>query len=475
MFNSFLLFVLLASSVLAHAQAVTTMPSVVYGPSGGTLRPGSMNTVATAYRSFAANSAVAGEVIVKDAISTRVGSANAAMYTTRAIPWVGIARGAAVALPVLGTAALAYALYDGVRCKADPNGGSTGLLCDPGQAQTMILQWCGQTPTGGVTVCGASASAAASAIVARYKQFADQSSGANSLTYSLGTQYTGNSSQAGYNVASVTVQGGVTTTNPSAQTFVVTASSALGCTTGGVGADGKCQTGAFNPKTFAEAADLLPVPLPGADVIPLLKELLEKGVDLAPVAVPLPATGPAFVVGPVTTSVFTPVPTAANPNPVPVTETVQPKHNITYGPDPDDYSYTDTQIKTNQDGTVETDSPPLVECGIPGKSPCNVKVDETGTKDKGDLSAAEAALDAAKAAANKEIEDSAKRTSLPWSWSWALPQGACTPFTFGTDAHPMTVDPCSAPGVGLWRSLLSWMLGIMTGLYIWRSVTELGA
>lgn len=235
-----------------------------------------------------------------------------------------------------------------------------------------------------------------------------------------------------------------------------------------VGVDGKCATGRYQPKTPEQVAAQVAKDPNVARRAPALKEAIDNGYDTP--TLPGVLTGPESVSGQPTTR------TETGPNGT-TTTTTTPRTRFGY--DGETVTATDDPIVVTEhpDGTVTTTegAPPpqeIITCGLPDTPPC--KIDETGTPTSGDFSAPGAAITAEKDKGVKAIEDAGKRTSLPWSWTWALPQGACSPIRLGSEAHPVMADPCNSPGVSLWRTLLAWYLAMLTALHIWRSVSELG-
>lgn len=115
-------------------------------------------------------------------------------------------------------------------------------------------------------------------------------------------------------------------------------------------------------------------------------------------------------------------------------------------------------------------------CGIPGQPAC--KIDETGTPGGGEVGAARtAALGSLGTAidgigtAIRDVGGSGARTSLPWSpTALLLPTGFCSAQTTQTRLGPLVFDPCTSTMAQLWRSLLGWLVGMLTIVYAWRSV-----
>lgn len=107
-------------------------------------------------------------------------------------------------------------------------------------------------------------------------------------------------------------------------------------------------------------------------------------------------------------------------------------------------------------------------CGGPGQPTCSVKVDESGTSTDVPAMAAqkqvfESALDDVK---SKFSEVSGSKT---WgiTWGYSPPSGTCNPLQFGAGKFVTTLDVCKP--LGYIRDIWSYVIYVMTGLYIWRS------
>lgn len=425
-----------------------------------------------------------------------------------------VARAIVDALPYVGTAIAIAEIANAVRCKITEGG---GFGCDPGTPKTEGQMYRVNHPAGAPNppIEGASLSAVADAYAAALKsllegQYVAGTSGtAGQYSARIDWTYTHAvtvlSLSDGASPSFVVKRKVVKTTcqtyasgsiNPSQcfapsdevngnQTVSASKITQLSCPASvdasnpansvpaglPAGADGLCKTGRYDSKNRQEVADKIRAMSDTARKAEALREALEKGGEVA--------TGPASVTGPATKTGQPQVTTTTGPQGTTRTTTT-PKWK--YGYTNDTVTVTDepTVVTENPDGTTTTtttdNAPPpqdIITCGLPDTPPC--KIDETGTPVAGDLSGGNGAIETERGKLVKEIEDSSKRTSLPWSWTWALPSGACTPFTFGTNARPMVVNPCDVSGVHLWRSLLAWMLAIMTGIHIWQSVKELGA
>lgn len=466
---------------IALASALPQTPSTwAYGSNGGRLVPGSITGLNSA-RTWAAN-ITPGNVTVVDSVVARVAANDVAMTATRVIPWGAVLKGAARALPFVGTGLAVWSVYDAVRCHAD----GSGMLCDPGQPKTLVREYClgagvlqGYGPSGALSSplsCGAGAAGAGASLVewANSSGLGDDPGGPgnrNSTVWFV-KQVSGSTVYTQFTVTSCFNGGSCATSGrqdgPSAS---VSVTDNLRCLTGSPGADGLCPTGTAvitSPDDAAAKVEPLPALKPNA---PGIAQDAAPWHDYAPDALPVAVNGPASVTGPPQTSVYAP-PTGA-----PVTTTTAPVYNITYAGD--SYTYVTVTTVTNPSGTTTTtgEPPPAPDvCGLPGKAECDVKVDERGTPSSGDLTGPIADLDAAKDVRVGQVGEGAHgRGALPWTFSLSLPVGSCSAFSIGSRLGAVAIDPCTSSGVALWRALLAWALAAMTGLYIWRSATALNS
>ena len=113
---------------------------------------------------------------------------------------------------------------------------------------------------------------------------------------------------------------------------------------------------------------------------------------------------------------------------------------------------------------------PKDPCGLPGSAAC--KIDESGTgTGKGDLDGELGKFDQANAGHQTAIGKSGKSVEgLSWEWGFTLPQGQCTPFSWGKGAA-FKVDPCSSPWIAVFRNLMMYLFYGLASFYIWRSIT----
>jgi len=122
----------------------------------------------------------------------------------------------------------------------------------------------------------------------------------------------------------------------------------------------------------------------------------------------------------------------------------------------------------------------LKTCGRPGEPPC--KIDETGTPGDaavpGILGPAIGALDAAAidlvAGINAQGPGgTGSKSVLPWvPAGLLLPSASCTPFSVTVRGNTYTTDPCSSDLVATYRSMVGWLLFMLTVLYCWRSLVS---
>lgn len=483
-----------ASQAIHAGPGPVSAPSVTYGVGRGVVNPGSYNQVGAAFRTWAANSSgVAGEVLVKDAARVAVGNgaANATMYATRVLTWPNVALAAGRALPYVAAGSLIWSVFDALRCRQAAGSNTPSISCDEGlpSVEGAIYTYnythdtAGQGPTTGTATSLAAASNAVAAAMAqdRTSSFGTGTSATTiQTTISVGacTQATTTWS-CNLNAHEVRTQATTPNATVTTRDYVAQASGnkQVGqvCPDGTVPMrDGKCSGGSIVGKTAQDIADKLQQ-FGDKSLAPQIAPAAAPYTPLDPLLVPKPLTGPNPVTGTPVTTVTQPNPTPGNPNPAPITKVETPKWDITYPPDvPDTWTETPGTIVTDANGTTTTTGKEdAITCGLPGTPKC--AIDEAGTKTEADNAAANAALTAAQAARVKEISDSAKNVSLPWTWNLGLPVGACVPITLWTppDRPPLKFDPCNSPGVNLFRSLMAWFLAALTGLHIWRTVQDL--
>ncbi|MBS0356646.1 MAG: hypothetical protein JSR83_22400 [Proteobacteria bacterium] len=112
------------------------------------------------------------------------------------------------------------------------------------------------------------------------------------------------------------------------------------------------------------------------------------------------------------------------------------------------------------------------ECGVAGKPPCGVKVDETGVSS--DVSAVDQSAKQKILEAYDEVRQKMEEVTRPQRWgvTWVYqpPAGACSALQYGTSLHKFSIDICKP--LGYIRDLWSYVIYVMTGLYIWRSARD---
>lgn len=96
-------------------------------------------------------------------------------------------------------------------------------------------------------------------------------------------------------------------------------------------------------------------------------------------------------------------------------------------------------------GDTEKPEPFEMPCGISGKSPCNVKVDETGVNSDSStvFDSAKSKIDEAEQAAKDALAEGGPARSIQapqWSWTFQLPAG-CSPYPL--EPFGMSVDVCA--------------------------------
>lgn len=115
-------------------------------------------------------------------------------------------------------------------------------------------------------------------------------------------------------------------------------------------------------------------------------------------------------------------------------------------------------------------------CGLPGTPAC--KLDESGTPGgQGTFDAQKSAVEAASMDRVSKINGSSSAyASVGWSMPGWLPSVSCTAISMWGPAAAggsWTVDPCTSPGVAIWRALLGWVLAVLTVMYAWHSLRDI--
>lgn len=466
------LLLLAALTLSAHAHAAA--PTMVYGPSGGTMIGGAVATVGPSdFTRLLQAGGTLGSVDVKDTIPATVQGRTANMTLTRGIPWANVARAGARALPLVTAGMVVYEVYDAIRCR--PAGGASAE-CDAGAVPTSGQVWSSQggsldTATCGVTYACASDPGAALLGQMAMNQAYWREHGYPSclMSYTAGGPYFVSSTNWRMGV----VQSGTSCGGNGLGTYNTFPKTAAVCFSGGLvvpaGPDGKCATGTYATATEDALQSKLETYGDKARAVDIVTNGMQRGLDLQPLASsPGTLSGPSTVAGPSTTTTTTP------PGGSPSTTTQTTNYNVTYNTN--NYSYTTTTTTVAGDGTTttgDTEVPEVEVCGLPGKPAC--KIDESGTPTGAtQVAAGEAAIAAARAAEVDAVASVAQPSALGWGFGIDLPSGACSAFTittsrFGTHDF-FTV--CGNSNVELMRSLLGWLLGILAALYCWRRVNE---
>lgn len=111
-------------------------------------------------------------------------------------------------------------------------------------------------------------------------------------------------------------------------------------------------------------------------------------------------------------------------------------------------------------------------CGGPGQPVCAVKVDETGVEK--DVTAVEQSAQAKFSAIYDQVHQKMEEVTRPkvWgvSWNYVVPSGACSSLQFGAGRFVTALDICKP--LGYVRDLWSYVMYVLTGLYIWRSARD---
>lgn len=112
------------------------------------------------------------------------------------------------------------------------------------------------------------------------------------------------------------------------------------------------------------------------------------------------------------------------------------------------------------------------ECGIAGKPPCAVKVDETDVKT--DVSAlnddANNKFNLAYDQITQKLEEVTRPKEWGITWNYSPPEGACSAIKFGGTRFNTTLDICKP--LGYVRDLWAYVMYVLTGLYIWRAARD---
>lgn len=319
-------FALLTGSAFAQS-----LPRYSGGPGGGVLYPGSLSDIGSGYRTIAANTSVPGATTISDRVRVGIGAANADMYVNRSISLRNALALGARALPYVGVAAIGYEIFTANRCTITTSGiqclGPDGASSD----EHTYARYMGSAPYGGYSTI---------------QEWGDNN-------YSTLRQDCEAYFGSGYLPVSW---------HQEADYLRVY------CSAGG----------ALSPFADVQGQDLSPDqvadrlaphadPNSGPD---LVRGALSHGIDASPYAEPLPATGPASLTQPATSSVKT------DANGVQSVTTSQVTNNITY--QGDTYNVSNTTVLNNPDGSTETTTE------NPEKSFCESMPNSAACADLGD-------------------------------------------------------------------------------------------
>lgn len=355
---------------------------------------------------------------------------------TSTVSAAAVGRIAAKLLPIIGTASLAYDVWQQIGCKFE-NG---QIKCDPGAeptiSETEVVFWTegGQEFTDRDAAC-------------RYKHrgldpsLGYEISAGRLLTPTMSacrSQY--GEGGWGYIYGSLRTSPGVS------------------CGEGQLRFDGKCTTDNYIPKSEDEAGDHYGKNAPkvpgGAAKAP---QVVQEGVGAG---VPVPSSPPQ-VSGPPSVSSPGPSTTTTTPGGTTTTSNTTNVVNLTYNGS--QIIVNETTTMSNSDGTItETTDQPFPEwlCGVLGMPDCNVKVNETGTPEweQPDNSR----LDDIKAADAAKMDEVAQTIPDPdLGWFDAPPLAACRPYPLPNDMGEIdacdVVDSVRAVMAYLWALVAAWM------------------
>jgi hypothetical protein len=349
----------LVAAFSASAQVTNLGPTAVRSGTSFVVNYASDGTVmASSARSVVAGAT--GEFLIRDMFNAAGPAGNLGLTAQRTVS------GAAAARAIVGQAAkgfvpvaigiAAYDLMQAYRVRATASG---GLEVDPGVATSPQTSWKATFPSG-----SPSAGSAAAAIQAGHQSrtsssFIPLECLTDTLAYSNGG--TSASMRCNYRTAAAP--------NGYIDYFQYAASSSTvqGCTaqidalTGvsyvpGVGGDGKCLTGRYDPITADNAATRIAA---GMTVAAVKDYIMSPGAQASPIPTigTTTVTGPATQVGTATTSTTT---TSTGST----TSTVTPTYNYTYGGNTVTYNTVNSTVTNTTNGgttTTTTESKPQSE------------------------------------------------------------------------------------------------------------------
>jgi hypothetical protein len=355
------------------------------GGNGARVTPAPLNTSGPSdfQRLIQGRAAVLGDVEVVDSVpGAKAGTTPIpGVKSTRNIPWPKVAGAAGRIVAPIGTAIAIKDLLDIIRCHY-----SAGVKCDEGQEEEETPSQCyvhvNQPAYPSYNGCYS----AADAIVA-------------DKNYSRASAPSGSAVKQEYNyrVSSCSPSGSVGVMNclwgysidqpePFADSHIDGLSASATRKADGVQrecpaftdpldprlnipageppmANGKCRTGRYITRPPEEVAAELAQHGDKTKAPDIVRETMERGVDLTPDAGPQTLSGPSSVPGGTTTS------TETSPQGTPQTTTTTTSHTVNYNTTVNNYTWHTTTIINKPDGTTTTteekpEEPPLSECEV---------------------------------------------------------------------------------------------------------------
>lgn len=110
----------------------------------------------------------------------------------------------------------------------------------------------------------------------------------------------------------------------------------------------------------------------------------------------------------------------------------------------------------------------------PGENQDPFEIDETGTPTDGSLSQAKSEFETAANAHKTFIDGLANQGNhgMTWDWTFDLPSGSCSAYTFTIAGKSLTIDPCEK--LGMIRDVLGFFIYITTALALLSIATGYG-
>lgn len=134
---------------------------------------------------------------------------------------------------------------------------------------------------------------------------------------------------------------------------------------------------------------------------------------------------------------------------------------------------------TNSTTTTQQTSPldpnkPMTNHKAPGEDQDPYEIDETGTPTDGSLSQAKSEFETAANAHKTFIDGLATQGNhgMTWDWTFELPSGSCSAYTFTIAGKSFTLDPCEK--LGMIRDVLGFFIYITTALALLSIATGYG-